>query len=55
MGFIKRTIRKITNFNITLKKRNLKYRYVTCFFVEEIRKNLIDKYGEKKFINKVFI
>ena len=48
-GFIsKDQLGKSLNFNIALKKRNLNIDMSPAFFVEEIRKNLIEKYGEKK-------
>ena len=39
---------------IVLKKRNLNIDMSPAFFVEEIRKNLIDKYGEKKIYKQGF-
>ena len=48
-GFItKEQLKKSLNYKIKLKKRNLNIDMSPVFFVEEIRKNLIDKYGEKK-------
>ena len=50
----KKQLEKSINFNITLKKRNLNIDMSPAFFVEEIRKNLIDKYGEKKIYKQGF-
>ena len=54
-GFIsKNQLEKSLNYNIALKKRNLNIDMSPAFFVEEIRKNLIDKYGEKKIYKQGF-
>ena len=48
-GFISKDELKLSlNEKIILKKRNLYIDRSPAFFVEEVRKNLIDKYGEKK-------
>ncbi len=48
-GFIsKEQLQKSLIYNIQLKKRKLNIDMSPAYFVEEIRKNLIEKYGEKK-------
>ena len=48
-GFIsKDQLQKSLIYNIQLKKRKLSIDMSPAYFVEEIRKNLIEKYGEKK-------
>ncbi|MEK9893948.1 MAG: PBP1A family penicillin-binding protein [Pelagibacteraceae bacterium] len=48
-GFIsKEELQKSLNYKIKLKKRDLNIDTSPAFFVEEVRKNLIDQYGDKK-------
>ena len=48
-GFIsKDELQKSLNYKIKLKKRDLNIDTSPAFFVEEVRKNLIDQYGDKK-------
>ena len=48
-GFISREeLKKSLNYKIKLKKRDLNIDTSPAFFVEEVRKNLIDQYGDKK-------
>ena len=44
----KKQFEQSLNYNIKLKKRILNIDMSPAYFVEEIRKNLIEKYGEKK-------
>ncbi len=54
-GFISKEQLKISlNYKIILKKKNLDIDMSPAFFVEEIRKNLIEKYGEKKIYKQGF-
>ena len=54
-GFIsKEQLELSLNYKIILKKKNLDIDMSPAFFVEEIRKNLIDKYGEKKIYKQGF-
>ena len=44
----KEELQKSLNYKNKIKKRDLNIDTSPAFFVEEVRKNLIDRYGDKK-------
>merc|ERR1711965_665336 len=50
----KKQLKQSLNYKIKLRKKKLAIDMTPAYFVEEIRKNLIERYGEKKIYKQGF-